>query len=136
MTRVAHDERSGTDDVMVTREQMQMRSGTVDIDRLAEITDADLDEQVEAEGGPLTINAGTARMVRGGPPVRELRAKSGLTQQAFAETFGLRVRTLQQWEQGARVPSDGAALYLMMIEHDPNAVARVVADVRRNKITV
>lgn len=38
--------------------------------------------------------------------VKELRAKTGLSQSQFAAHFGLPVRTLQNWEQGHQVPPD------------------------------
>lgn len=38
--------------------------------------------------------------------VKELRAKTGLSQSQFAAHFGLPVRTLQDWEQGRREPPD------------------------------
>ena len=36
--------------------------------------------------------------------IRVLRHKSGLSQRRFAESYGIPVRTLQQWEQGAQKP--------------------------------
>lgn len=38
--------------------------------------------------------------------IREIRKRAGLTQQAFAETFGIPMRTLQGWELGERTPAD------------------------------
>lgn len=36
--------------------------------------------------------------------VKELRAKTGMSQKAFAEYFGIPIRTVQDWEQGNRKP--------------------------------
>lgn len=36
--------------------------------------------------------------------IKELRKKTGLSQSQFAKRFHLNVRSLQQWEQGARTP--------------------------------
>ena len=36
--------------------------------------------------------------------IQTLRQESGLSQRCFAERFGIPVRTLQQWEQGAQKP--------------------------------
>ena len=46
----------------------------------------------------------------------------GLTQTAFARRFQINLRTLQDWEQGRRVPEDVARVYLRVIERDPDAV--------------
>ena len=50
------------------------------------------------------------------PPVAEIRQKTGLSQSKFAALLGVSVRTLQDWEQGRRVPS-GAARTLLLIAH-------------------
>ena len=38
--------------------------------------------------------------------ILELRQKTGLSQSKFANRFHLNVRTVQQWEQGARKTPD------------------------------
>lgn len=37
--------------------------------------------------------------------IKELRLSTGMTQKAFAETFGIPLRTLQKWEQGEASPA-------------------------------
>lgn len=34
--------------------------------------------------------------------IKELRARSGMTQKSFAEYFGVSIKAVQSWEQGAR----------------------------------
>jgi putative transcriptional regulator len=48
------------------------------------------------------------------PEAAEARAKMGLSQQAFALLLGVSARTLQDWEQGRRVPT-GAAKTLLCV---------------------
>lgn len=38
--------------------------------------------------------------------IRELRAKTNLSQKKFAEYFGIPLRTVQEWEQERRKPPD------------------------------
>ena len=38
--------------------------------------------------------------------IRELREKTGLTQKAFSELYGIPVSTLRKWEQGESSPPD------------------------------
>lgn len=38
--------------------------------------------------------------------IKELRAQTRMSQRAFAERFGIPVRTLQEWEQERREPPD------------------------------
>ena len=44
----------------------------------------------------------------------QARAKTGLSQQAFATLIGVSARTLQDWEQGRRQPT-GAAKTLLSV---------------------
>ena len=48
------------------------------------------------------------------PDVCEARTAVGLSQQQFAELMGISKRTLQEWEQGRRVPT-GAARTLIKV---------------------
>ena len=58
--------------------------------------------------------------------VRAIRAKTGLTQEAFAQRFGFNVNTLRHWEQGRRYPEGPARSYLKVIDKDPEAVIRAL----------
>lgn len=60
------------------------------------------------------------------PPVAEIRQKTGLSQSKFASLLGVSVRTLQDWEQGRRVPS-GAARTLLLVAHKNPMVLLEVA---------
>lgn len=48
------------------------------------------------------------------PAAAEARAKTGLSQQDFADLLGVSARTLQDWEQGRREPT-GAAKTLLRV---------------------
>jgi putative transcriptional regulator len=60
--------------------------------------------------------------------VRAIRKASGLTQQAFAKTYGFTVGALRDWEQGRKQPERTTRVLLRMISEAPDAVARVVSD--------
>lgn len=51
--------------------------------------------------------------------VRAIRRKAGLTQVEFALMVGVRVRTLQNWEQGHRKPEGPALALLTIFKNDP-----------------
>jgi putative transcriptional regulator len=59
--------------------------------------------------------------------VRAIRRRSGLSQAAFADAYGLNLRTLQDWEQGRAQPDGPARAYLLVIDREPRAVARALA---------
>lgn len=54
--------------------------------------------------------------------VKAVRKKTGLTQEKFAETYGLSLSTLRKWEAGIRRPEGAAKAYLMVIEQKPKVV--------------
>ena len=59
--------------------------------------------------------------------VRAARAATGLSQAAFAKLLGVSVRTLQEWEQGRRVPSGAAATLLRIAARHPAALLELAA---------
>jgi putative transcriptional regulator len=58
--------------------------------------------------------------------VRRIRQKVALSQSEFAEHFGVSVRTVQDWEQGRRVPSGASRAFLIVIDREPEAVHRAL----------
>ena len=59
------------------------------------------------------------------PEVAATRAKTGLSQARFAELLGVSVRTLQDWEQGRRMPSRAARTLLLIADKNPRALIEV-----------
>lgn len=60
------------------------------------------------------------------PDVRTIRAKTGLTREAFATRFGLKVTAVRDWEQGLRRPDPAARTLLLVIDREPDAVERAL----------
>jgi putative transcriptional regulator len=58
--------------------------------------------------------------------VRRIRKKLDMSQKAFAEYFGVSLRTVQDWEQGRRVPSGASRNFLFVIDREPEAVRRAL----------
>jgi len=58
--------------------------------------------------------------------VRAARKKLGMTQKDFAQSFGVSVDTLRNWEQGRRHPRGPARVLLAVIDRSPKAVLDVV----------
>jgi putative transcriptional regulator len=55
-------------------------------------------------------------------PAAEARARTGMTQSAFAELLGVSLRTLQDWEQGRRQPTGAAQTLLRVAARHPEAL--------------
>ena len=55
------------------------------------------------------------------------RAATGLSQAAFAILLGVSVRTLQEWEQGRKLPSGAAATLLKVASRHPEVLQELAA---------
>lgn len=60
------------------------------------------------------------------PPIDEIRKGTGLSQARFARLLGVSVRTLQDWEQGRRLPSGAARTLLRIAEKRPDVLREIV----------
>ncbi len=59
--------------------------------------------------------------------VASARAATGFSQAAFAKLLGVSVRTLQEWEQGRKVPSGAAATLLKVAARHPKVLKDLAA---------
>jgi putative transcriptional regulator len=63
--------------------------------------------------------------------VREVRARYGLTQEAFAEKIEVPLETVRNWEQGKRSPRGPARALLKLIDRAPEAAFAALGGTRR-----
>jgi putative transcriptional regulator len=93
-------------------------------------TEEEIEAEAEEDGGAMTDKELATAVVVYPPPtaeqVRALRGRLQLSQAQFALQFGFSVDTVQQYEQGRRVPSGPATTLLRVIEADPDAVLRAL----------
>ncbi|MEA2936979.1 MAG: putative transcriptional regulator [Alphaproteobacteria bacterium] len=59
--------------------------------------------------------------------VKALRRKLRLSQDAFARRFGFTPARVRDWEQGRSKPDGAVRAYLLVIEREPEAVARALS---------
>jgi putative transcriptional regulator len=59
--------------------------------------------------------------------VKAIRARTGLSQTAFARQFGFSVSAVRDWEQNRRRPEASARILLLVIDREPEAVARALS---------
>ena len=60
------------------------------------------------------------------PNIKGIREKYNLSQSQFASLLGISVKTLQNWEQGRRVPRGPARILLQVAAKHPDVVWDVV----------
>jgi len=59
--------------------------------------------------------------------VKALRARLGISQEAFAGRYCLDVATVRNWEQGRTIPEGPAAALLQAIDRDPDKIVELLA---------
>ena len=105
--------------------------GETDWKRLAAMKEAEVVARArkdrDARPVPRARLAAFRRVTLTPAEVSAIRRRSGLSQAAFAARYGLNLRTLQDWEQGRTQPDGPARAYLLVIDREPQAVARALA---------
>jgi len=91
------------------------------------MTKTDRNIGAEILEGIRQIKRGEVGRITTVPSVAKIREKAGLSQAEFARLIGVSVRTLQEWEQGRRVPSGPARTLLMVADKNPKALLDVAA---------
>jgi putative transcriptional regulator len=84
------------------------------------MTDADLARQVAG-------NPDAAPDMAPAVDVRAIRRAAGMTQAEFAAAYAFSIRTVQEWERGAKKPSGPARTLLRAIRADPEGLRRALA---------
>ncbi len=60
------------------------------------------------------------------PNPKVVRRALGLSQEQFADVFGIPIGTLRDWEQGRAEPDQAARSYLQVNAHDPEIVRQAL----------
>ncbi len=56
------------------------------------------------------------------PDIKAIRAKTGLSQQQFANKLNISSRTLQNWEQGTRNPTGATVTLMRILDKQPDVI--------------
>jgi putative transcriptional regulator len=91
-----------------------------DWSRIDAMTDEDITRQI-------ATNPDAAPDMAPEIDVRAIRRGAGMTQAQFADAFEFSIRTVQEWERGAKKPSGPARTLLRAIKGDPEAIRRALA---------
>ena len=105
---------------------INMNSAKVDHPKVTELVADDLGVH-DGDDIEVTINVPIPRDVN----VRAIREKQRMTQEQFAECYGLSVASLRNWEQGTRTPERPIAIFLRLIDKFPEQVRNEVAMLKR-----
>jgi putative transcriptional regulator len=87
--------------------------------RVDAMTDVDIARQIAA-------NPEAAPDMAPEIDVRAIRRATGMTQDEFAAVYQFGIRTVQQWERGAKRPSGPVRTLLRAIKADPEGLKRAL----------
>ena len=108
----------------------RLPKGTTDWAALDKLSDEELERRAQSDPDGKPLSDQDLRRLRRSPRVRVLRMALGLTQQEFADTYGIPVGTLRDWEQGRREPDQASKTLLKLIELMPEEVKEALAGER------
>jgi len=103
------------------------KNARINLDIIRNTTEADIERWAREDDDPNIDEMDGPYFPNGGKIAIAIRERLGLTQAQFADRFCISIRTLQQWEQGRRMPDGPAMLLLELISEEPELVARVLS---------
>lgn len=69
------------------------------------------------------VDAAAVERAQMGRTIRKLRNRLGLSQDAFAERYGIPVANIRQYEIGRTMPPPAVRSYLVVIDREPEMAA-------------
>jgi len=99
---------------------VQVALAATDWRRIDAMSDADIARQIA--GNPLAAPDMAPQI-----DVRAIRRAAGMTQAQFAAAYEFSIRTVQEWERGAKKPSGPARTLLRAIRADPEGLRKALA---------
>ena len=109
---------------IVRKSKSQIGKGSVDRTKVRGASENEIAAWKREEGVEDTL-LGPARYLPN-VDVRKVRERLGLSQEEFARRYRLSLRTIQEWEQGRKQPSEAARVLLFAIARDPKALGRAL----------
>jgi putative transcriptional regulator len=95
--------------------------------RLEAMTDADAEAAALADPDAQPLTDEQLAQFERVPNIKAIRENLRLSQKQFAETFGLSLSVVRDWEQGRFFPDRAARTLLKVIAHNPKAVQEALA---------
>lgn len=98
-----------------------------DWEALRKLSEKEVERRALSDPNAKPLTEEDFRRLRRSPRVRIIRMALGLTQEEFANSYGIPVATLRDWEQGRREPDKSVQSYLRVIERIPDKVRTALA---------
>ncbi len=109
----------------MTLEEIRAARPRMDAAKIAATTEADIRRHQIEDGEDPDAPLPPFRPV---PNVRAIRTQLQMTQEAFAKTIGVPVATVRNWEQSRTNMDPAVRSLLRVVEREPDAVLRALAE--------
>lgn len=94
--------------------------------RLHSLTEDEINAAARSDPDALPLDGVGKEKLIPIPNPRRVRRQLGMSQQVFARTYHLNLRTLQDWEQGRRLPDASTRTLLVLIQSYPDQIRDMV----------
>ncbi len=106
---------------------IRAHEGRTDLARVDAMTEDEVEANAHSDPDNPPLTAAELDQMRPVPNPKQIRQRLRLTQVQFAARFQVPLGTLRDWEQGVREQDRAAKTLLRVIEHDPDAIVRVLS---------
>ena len=117
---------------IVRHDRKHLPKGKTDWKALNKLSDSEVERQALSDPDAKPLTEEDFKRLRRSPRIRIVRMKLGLTQEEFAETYGIPVATLRDWEQRRREPDQASKTLLKLIERMPSEIKAALASDKRS----
>jgi putative transcriptional regulator len=106
--------------------------GKTDWEALDKLSDDEIERRALADPDAVPLREEDMARMRQTPRVKVIRRALRMTQEEFAERFGLSLATIRDWEQGRTEPDQASRTLLKLIARMPDQVEAALAAGRRS----
>jgi putative transcriptional regulator len=104
-----------------------MPKDKTDWEALRKLSEEEVERRALSDPDAKPLTEEDFRKLKQSPRLRIVRMALGMTQEEFADTYGIPVGTLRDWEQGRREPDQPSKTLLKLIERMPREVRAALA---------
>lgn len=104
-----------------------MKKPIKEVSRKTPRSDAEILAAAKSDPDNLPATAAQLRRAQRVPEIKRIRWELELTQEAFADRYGIPLASIRDWEQGRSSPDATARSFLKAIANGPKQVAKLLA---------
>ncbi len=99
-----------------------------DWEAIEKLSDEEIERRARSDPDNPPLSEEELTGMRRVPEVRRVRRKLGMTQEEFAESYGLSLATVRDWEQGRTEPDQASKTLLKLIARIPEQVEAALTE--------